>query len=961
MQALPDFVPGQRWINDAELQLGLGTVLTVEHRTVQIVFLASGETRVYAKQTAPLTRVRFNAGDEIRCDDGSLLEIESLVESDGLLIYQGTTDSGERRNVPETMLDNFIQLNKPQERLFTGQIDHNKWFELRYQSWFEKARLAHSELHGLTGARTSLIPHQLYIAHEVARRFAPRVLLADEVGLGKTIEAGLILHHQLLTERAHRALIVVPDPLLHQWLVEMLRKFNLHFSIFDQQRLAAEAGEVLDEFGEEPAIEETLNEELADTNPFMQEQLVLCSLDFLRDNPSAFEQAAAAEWDLLIVDEAHHLEWSETAPSLEYTIIERLANTTAGVLLLTATPEQLGKESHFARLRLLDPDRFSSFADFSAEEQSYEPIADAIELLFNENADASELNSAITPLLDADEDARLLEGLHNSGDSEQEEARTDLIDHLLDRHGTGRVLFRNTRAAISGFPGRELHAYSMAKPDAYDKSNLTPERLYRNSTPSPDWVSIDPRIAWLEQMIKDHRGQKLLLIAASSETALDLSEALRVNTGFQAAVFHEGMSIVERDRAAAFFADEDYGSQLLICSEIGSEGRNFQFAHHLLLFDLPSNPDLLEQRIGRLDRIGQTETIKIHVPYFENSAQEVLFRWYHEGMNAIEQACPAAHTVFIEMGQELRAIEQRGANDTDFIQRTRQLTEALNEQLHNGRDRLLEYNSCRTHVASTLADNALEEDSTSNLAEFMEQVFDCYGVHSEPHSERATIIRPAENMYVPFPLLLDEGMTVTFDRATALANEDWHFLTWDHGMVIGALDLILGAEKGNCGAIAVKTAGLKPGTLLLETLFVIDSPQHTSRYLPPSTIRVLVNEQGQALHHAVSFELLSSAAQVLDRKTSVKVVKARNTVLEGLIKRTRSLAEEQSQAMLEQAHQAAEHALNDEISRLETLQRINPNVRDVEIQALNQELANVNSVIDAMVLRLDALRVVVAV
>ncbi len=961
MQALPAFVPGQRWINDAELQLGLGTVLTVEHRTVQIVFLASGETRVYAKQTAPLTRVRFSPGDEIRCDDGSMLEVETVIESDGLLIYQGNSDSGERRDVPETMLDNFIQLNKPQERLFTGQIDHNKWFELRYQSWFEKARLAHSELHGLTGARTSLIPHQLYIAHEVARRFAPRVLLADEVGLGKTIEAGLILHHQLLTERAQRALIVVPDPLLHQWLVEMLRKFNLHFSIFDQQRLSSAVSETVDEFGEDTAINDELNSEPADVNPFMQEQLVLCSLDFLRDNPEACRQAEAAEWDLLIVDEAHHLEWSETSPSLEYSIVERLANKTAGVLLLTATPEQLGKESHFARLRLLDPDRFSSFAEFSAEEQSYEPIADAIELLLNESADPASFNAAIAPLLDPNEDAALLTRLASGDTTEREEARTDLIDHLLDRHGTGRVLFRNTRAAISGFPGRSLHAYPMTKPEPYSNTHLTPERPYRNTTPSPAWVSIDPRIPWLEQMIKDHRGQKLLLITASSETALDIAEALRVNIGFQAAVFHEGMSIVERDRAAAFFADEDYGSQLLVCSEIGSEGRNFQFAHHLLLFDLPSNPDLLEQRIGRLDRIGQTETIKIHVPYFESTAQEVLYRWYHEGMNAIEHACPAAHTVFVEMGQQLRALEQRGECDDDFIVRTRELTQALNEQLHNGRDRLLEYNSCRSHVASDLATQAVEEDSNSDLPAFMELVFDCYGVHSEPHSERATIIRPAENMYAPFPLLQDEGMTVTYDRATALANEDWHFLTWDHRMVIGALDLVLGAEKGNCAAIAVKTAGLKPGTLLLETLFVIDSPQQTSRYLPPSTIRVLVNEQGQALHHAVSFELLNSAAQILDRKTSVKVVKARTSVLEHLIKNTRTLAEQQSQNMLTQAHQHAEHALNDEISRLETLQRVNPNVRDIEIDALREELAKVNSVIDAMVLRLDALRVVVAV
>ncbi len=83
------------------------------------------------------------------------------------------------------------------------------------------------------GSRTSLLPHQIYIANEVGQRHAPRVLLADEVGLGKTIEAGMIIQQQLLTGRASRILVLVPPSLLHQWLVEMLRRFNLHFSLFD--------------------------------------------------------------------------------------------------------------------------------------------------------------------------------------------------------------------------------------------------------------------------------------------------------------------------------------------------------------------------------------------------------------------------------------------------------------------------------------------------------------------------------------------------------------------------------------------------------------------------------------------------------------------------------------------------------------------------------------------------------
>jgi len=166
------------------------------------------------------------------------------------------------------------------------------------------------------------------------------------VGLGKTIEAGLILHQQLLTERAHRILIVVPETLVHQWLVEMLRRFNLYFSVFDEARCQA------------------IIESNEQDNPFHAEQLILCSLDFLVEHEEHLQQALDGEWDLLVIDEAHHLQWSPEHASPEYNLVEQLANVTKGVLLLTATPEQLGKESHFARLRLLDPNRFPDFNQF---------------------------------------------------------------------------------------------------------------------------------------------------------------------------------------------------------------------------------------------------------------------------------------------------------------------------------------------------------------------------------------------------------------------------------------------------------------------------------------------------------------------------------------------------------------------------------------------------------------------
>lgn len=464
-----DFTPGQRWINDADSQMGLGTVLEVEHRTISVLFMATGETLTYAKQSAPLTRVIFAAGDTIQSIDGLSMQVTSVESHEGLLTYCGISQQGHEIRIEEIELDHAIQLSRPTERLFTGQIDQPHWFELRYQTLLQENRLAHSDLRGLTGARTSLIPHQLYIAHEVANRYAPRVLLADEVGLGKTIEAGLILHHQLLTERARRVLIIVPETLVHQWLVEMLRRFNLYFSIFNEERcLGIEEGEDFD-------------------NPFHAEQLVLCSLDFLMADKNRRQQALAGEWDLMVVDEAHHLQWSENDISPEYDLIEKLSAVTKGVLLLTATPEQLGKASHFARLRLLDPDRFTSFEQFLEDEKSYEPVAQAVENLLNNQPFSDSTRETLVSTLDEGDNKQLLDSIKKSSsdDDINIEARQELIEHLLDRHGTGRVLFRNTRAAVKGFPERKLSAYPLALPEPYQHLKhdeqqplLCPERSY---------------------------------------------------------------------------------------------------------------------------------------------------------------------------------------------------------------------------------------------------------------------------------------------------------------------------------------------------------------------------------------------------------------------------------------------------------------------------------------------------
>ena len=214
----------------------------------------------------------------------------------------------------------------------------------------------------------------------------------------------------------------------------------------------------------------------------------------------------------------------------------------------------------------------------------------------------------------------------------------------------------NTRASVEGFPQRELYPHLLPAPEGFSEALasqdiealLQPERLLGQG-----WLKTDPRVAWLADFLKQRRGQRILVICAQASTALDLEEHLRLKQGALSAVFHEGLSLVARDRAAAYFADDEEGAQVLVCSEIGSEGRNFQFSHQLVLFDLPVSPDLLEQRIGRLDRIGQRHSVQLHVPVYQQTAQQVLLRWYHEGANAFEKTCAIGQALYQQFEDEL--------------------------------------------------------------------------------------------------------------------------------------------------------------------------------------------------------------------------------------------------------------------------------------------------------------------
>ena len=943
-----EYQPGQRWISDSEAELGLGTILMTEGRLLTVLYPATGETRQYSLRNAPLTRVRFAPGDEITHFEGWKLTVQTVEDIDGLLIYQGFNEQHEPCILPETQLSNFIQFRLASDRLFAGQIDPLNWFTLRYHTLEHLSRQQQSPLWGLGGARAQPIAHQLHIAREVADRIAPRVLLADEVGLGKTIEAGLVIHRQLLNGRANRVLILVPETLQHQWLVEMRRRFNLQVALFDAER-----------FAESDAA-----------NPFEDCQLALVSLDWLKADAAAQEAALAAGWDLLVVDEAHHLVWHPEKASAEYLLVEQLAAEIAGVLLLTATPEQLGLDSHFARLRLLDPNRFHDLQAFRAESANYKPVAEAVQELLEHGKLGKAARQAIEGFLGA-EGHELLESL----DAGDESARARLVRELLDRHGTGRLLFRNTRAAVRGFPERELHAYPLENPDQYlflapgEHADLYPEVSFQASpdSGSEHWCRFDPRVDWLIDTLKMLKRFKVLVICAHAETALDLEDALRLRSGIPAAVFHEGMSILERDRAAAFFADEEFGAQVLICSEIGSEGRNFQFAHHLVLFDLPAHPDLLEQRIGRLDRIGQQQRIQLHVPYLQDSAQDRLFQWYHQALNAFLSTCPTGNALQHQFGPRLLPLleDNQPAPWQALLGEAVAERERLEAELHSGRDRLLELNSGGAGEGEALVAAILEQDDQFALSIYMEELFNAFGIDSEDHSENALVLKPGEKMLdASFPLGDDEGVTITYDRDQALTREDMQFLTWEHPMVQGGMDLVLSGSMGNTALAMIKNKALKPGTVLLELLYVSEvvAPRglQLGRFLPPLALRCLLDGNGNDLAAKVSLNTLNDQLESVPRGSASKFVQAQREPLTRQINAAEGHIAPRHKERVAQARQQLIAELDEELARLTALQQVNPSVRDSEIQALRQQREVGLAFLEKAALRLEAVRVLVA-
>ncbi|MDB5050850.1 MAG: SNF2-related protein [Fibrobacteres bacterium] len=995
-EAKGKFVPGQRWISDSEPELGLGIILEIGFREVKISFRASNVVRVYMHRNAPLRRVRLKAGDRARSNSGKVFVVRTVKEAGGLLTYFGDGEP-----LPEQELLDRMTFSDPDKRLLAGQVGKAREFALRFRTHAFRRDMLGSRVRGLVGARMELLDHQISIAHEVASRHHAKVLLADEVGLGKTIEAGMIFHRLFVTGQIGRVLVVTPSQLVHQWLVELYRRFNHMFTVVDEDLFRSE------EKGDQSV------------NPFLNRQTMICAVEFLSGSSRRVKQAKEAGIDLLIVDEAHHLVWSPESKSPEYAAVETLAAVSRSVLLLTATPIQLGQAGHFGRLRLLDPKRFTDLQAYLREAAQYQNLASAVDRILSSETPVPEALDALIAAFPGD---KALQSKLEDYTQGRPGAKRALIEDLVDRHGTGRLMFRNRRSALGGFPDRIVHPVALENspehsewakavaganpqagagpfgseaeftrflngPAAYTSGELKGFEGDATEFLKRAWRK-DPRLDWLVNLLKELEGEKILLICSQKAVVFALQEILPTLTTAPFALFHENLTMATRDKNAAYFAQTSNGTspdgaRMLICSEIGSEGRNFQFAHHLVLFDLPLDPSVLEQRIGRLDRIGQKEDIHIHVPFVKGTAHEVLYRWYQEGMDAFrhpvlgsdyfheEQVGDVMDVCRLAVGAEAAKSTAETAGSVPdaaedavsaLVQRTRTLAARVRETLEKGRDRLLEINSNRPELARALIAEIRAEDEDGDLEEYLEEIFDHFGVDSEnTEPKRGYFVFPGDRMEVDsFPNLPPAGLAITYDRGEALAREDLAFMTLDHPMVRGAVDLVLGSSEGTVGFVEWREAPLKG--FALDAVFILEATApghlHIDRFLAPTPVRVLVDQGGEDISHLLPRLDLSELEQA-----PTGLLEDHHDQFDKLVPKLLEAAAQKvsfkQTAAKKEAHKEAEKRLGAERDRLKNLMGINASVTQAEVDEADRFLQETLKHIMGAEIRLDAVRLVI--
>ena len=717
-----------------------GVVTDTDHRYVYVRWDAGeGRPVKFSSDESPIERVDITQKRCRRFSSGDIVMAMSRNQSDGEPMWQ-CISMGDFAPVivPESDL-RPIPITEPVERIQNNMIGSLNKYRLREVTQWYLWQHMNNELVSLGNVRVDIKPHQVGVVHKVVSNYPHRFLLCDEVGLGKTIEAGMALRELRSRGGARRALIIVPPNLARQWQFEMLTKFNERFAILDTA-----------------TVRYLINQGQAG-NPFARYSSVICSSSWVVREEWA-ELCKAADWDLIIVDEVQHVRRHEDGQTTRlYDLVNELARADSAIrrslLLLTATPMQLGTHEIYALVEMLDPVLFPSPEDFERHRNSVPGLNRLVENIKSPNFSGAavgfnDVAEQVSQWLEIDighARQRLTAGPDELG---------VLADELSDLHRLSEVMIRNRKSVIGGFMPRvaarwavelsqeeraalkaleeyieygfnlalgtggntvgfvmvtfqKLMASSIAAirsalhrrrdrvrqrynaraqsenelderlDDDYDSSVVVGSvgatqadeeiRYIEGAIDALNRVRTDSKSAeLLEQMgeLRDESpNQKVIIFTQYRETQRHLADLLE-SSGWEVNQFHGQMDTMAKDRAVERFRTDE-GPQVLVSTEAGGEGRNFQFCHTLVNYDLPWNPMKVEQRIGRVDRIGQEREVRIFNLFSKDTIEERVLDVLEHRINVFEETVGGLDPILGDTENDIKAIMRMGEDARD--------------------------------------------------------------------------------------------------------------------------------------------------------------------------------------------------------------------------------------------------------------------------------------------------------
>jgi SNF2 family DNA or RNA helicase len=507
------------------------------------------------------------------------------------------------------------------EALKAGETDDINYYEAR-KKLFNLSVMADYDQLVCLPTLTAIDKHwyQIETARKVLRQLGGRALLADEVGLGKTIEAGLICCEYLARGMIQSLLILTPASLVSQWQLELKSKFAIDTVTTDDKQL-----QYPDEF-------------------WSTNNRLIASLNTAKSSKH-FNLVTTRNWDLVIVDEAHHLKNRST---LNWKLVNALNKRF--ILMLTATPVQNSLVELFNLLTLLKPGLLKTEAAFKKEYVSSRNgrVPKNPEKLRQLMREVMVRNTR--SLVDVQLPKRFATTITVTPSASEQKVYQELTEYL--RSFEMKASDTEKTQKLDKFSRTNLLMRAGSSPQALADSLKNLAKKFESN----QLKTLTRRASQIKQVEKakalvdllKQSTQKTIVFTTHRATSAYLATTLE-DAGIPFAQFLGDMSLKEKDAAIEDFRDR---VSVLIASETGGEGRNIQFANSIVNYDLPWNPMKIEQRIGRIHRIGQTQDVFIFNFCLKDSIEEYILRILHDKINMFELVVGEIETILGNVDDE---------------------------------------------------------------------------------------------------------------------------------------------------------------------------------------------------------------------------------------------------------------------------------------------------------------------